>query len=161
MSFKMFKVRILIAVEQWLPNCGTRTISGTRRPSRWYARPFSSSTQKKTFCFYLPGSVNKFLHFCVLSLFVSKNDVYYFSQPFCSCCICVKSGLPNFSSNNIGQNEFSWNKVFSRWYVVKKQDPQMVRDQKKFGNHCRRVINISSLIQLESDHFFIPRYWKN
>jgi len=26
----------------------------------------------------------------------------------------------------------------ARWYVLKIRDPQMVRDQKKFGNHCRR-----------------------
>jgi len=32
---------------QWFPNCGARaTASGTPRPSKWYARPFCSSTQK-------------------------------------------------------------------------------------------------------------------
>jgi len=38
-----------MALQQWFPNCGTRTTSGTRRPSRWYAnRPttFCSSSQK-------------------------------------------------------------------------------------------------------------------
>jgi len=26
----------------------------------------------------------------------------------------------------------------TRWYVVMVRDPQMVRDQKKFGSHCSR-----------------------
>ena len=79
----------------------TRTTSGTRRTSRWYARPFCSSTQK-TFCFYFLGSVNTFLLFCVLPLLISKNGHCNFSQAFCSCRICVKSGLPNFWSNAVG-----------------------------------------------------------
>jgi len=33
-----------VRVEQWFPNCGMRTINGTRRPSRWY-------TSRPTFCF--------------------------------------------------------------------------------------------------------------
>ena len=31
-------------LEQWFPNCGTRTSNGARRPSRWY-------TNRPTFCF--------------------------------------------------------------------------------------------------------------
>ena len=31
-------------LHQWFSNCGTRTTSGTRRPSRWYAK-------RPTFCF--------------------------------------------------------------------------------------------------------------
>jgi len=27
------------------------------------------------------------------------------------------------------------------WYVVTVWDPQMVRDQKKFGNHCAKLKN--------------------
>ena len=34
----------LDSVKQWSPNCGTRTTSGMRRPSRWYA-------SRPTFCF--------------------------------------------------------------------------------------------------------------
>jgi len=26
----------------------------------------------------------------------------------------------------------------TKWYVSTARDPQMVRDQKKFGNHCSR-----------------------
>jgi len=127
------------ALEQWFPNCGTRTASGTRRPSRWYARPFCSSTQKKTICFSLSRFVNKFLHFSVLPLLVSKNGHYNFSQPFCSCRICVKSGLPNFLI------EWYWVEwvfleqcVFKvvhrenrahKWYAIRK----------KLGNRCARA----------------------
>jgi len=59
--------------------------------------------KKKRFCFYLSGSVNKLLHFCVLLLLVSRNGHYNFSQPCCLCRICDKSGLPNFWSNDIGR----------------------------------------------------------
>jgi len=52
--------------------------------------------------FYLSGSVNKLLHFCVLPLLVSKNGYHSLSQPCSSCRICVKSGLLNFWSNDIG-----------------------------------------------------------
>jgi len=38
-------------LKQWFPNCGTRTTSGTWRPSRWYSRPFCSSTRKKHFVY--------------------------------------------------------------------------------------------------------------
>ena len=31
--------------------------------------------------------------------------------------------------------------MFSGWYAVKIQGPQMVRDQKKFGNHWCRCTN--------------------
>ena len=30
------RVSARISLAQWFPNCGTRTSSGTRRPSRWY-----------------------------------------------------------------------------------------------------------------------------
>ena len=41
--------------------------------------------------------------------------------------------FPNFWSNDIWHYDFSWNKVVG--YVLTVRDPQMVRDQKKFGNH--------------------------
>jgi len=49
-----------------------------------------------SYSFYLLGSVDKLINFCVLSLLVFKNDHYNFSQPFCSCRICVYSGFPKF-----------------------------------------------------------------
>ena len=39
--------------------------------------------------------------------------------------------FPHFWSNDILHIYFSWNKVV----CADTQDPQMVRDQKKFGNH--------------------------
>jgi len=39
-----WQLLLWIALEQWFSNCGTRTTSGTRRPSRWYAK-------RPTFCF--------------------------------------------------------------------------------------------------------------
>ena len=41
-------LEVAIRLEQWFPNCDTRTTSGTRRPSKWYARPFCSSTPEVT-----------------------------------------------------------------------------------------------------------------
>ena len=75
---------------QWFPNCGTR------KPSRWYVRPFCSSTQKECILFSLVGFVNKFLQFCVFPLLFLKNGHCNSSQPCCSRRICIKSGLPNF-----------------------------------------------------------------
>ena len=62
--FKAYFVAIVPqSVHHWSPKCGTL------RPLSWYARPFCSSTlHKNTFCFHLPGPVNKFLHFWYTSL---------------------------------------------------------------------------------------------
>ena len=88
-----------------------------------------------SYSFYLLGSVNKLLKFCVLSLLVFKNDHYNFSQPCCSCRICVYSGFPKFWWNDIWKTSFPG----TRWYVVAVwADSQMVRHQKLFGNHSLR-----------------------
>jgi len=78
-------------------------LSITLVPKLWYTKAFKVVHETLLFfytnrkhCFYLQGSINKFLHFSVLYLLVSKNGHYNFSQPFCSCRIRVKSGLPNF-----------------------------------------------------------------
>ena len=68
--------------------------------------------KKKTFCFSLSRFVNKFLHFCVLPLLVSNNGHYNFSQPFYSCRMCVKSGLPNFDRMILGRKVFLEQDVF-------------------------------------------------
>jgi len=94
------------------------TTDGNWRASRRY-------TNRPTFCFsshkiyihcyssYLLGLVNKFLNFCVACFpcWFLKIAIYDFSQPFSSCCICVNSGFPNFSSNDVSHIGFSWNKV--------------------------------------------------
>ena len=61
--------------------------------------------------FCLPGSVNKFLHFCVLALLVLKIGHYNFSPPFCTCRFCAKPSFLNFWSNDIWLNAFFWNKL--------------------------------------------------
>jgi len=51
----VFQVFLDDTLCQWFPNCGTRTASGTRRPSRWYVnRPtfyFSSKTYIYSYSF--------------------------------------------------------------------------------------------------------------
>ena len=88
-----------VLVAQWFPNCGTRD-------------PSVLLHKKNTFCFHLSGSVNKFLHFCVLPLLVSKNVHYSFSQPFYSCHMCVRSGLPNFDRMILGRMSFPGTRCF-------------------------------------------------
>ena len=73
---KLFRSsKLTVTINQWFPNCGTRSTSGTRRLSRWYTnRPtFCFSRQNIYMCiyihsyaFYWSGSVKKFLSFCVL-----------------------------------------------------------------------------------------------
>jgi len=43
-----------------------------------------------------------------------------------------------FGQMMLGRLSFSWNKVFSRWHAVKIHGPQMVRDQKEFGNRWNK-----------------------
>jgi len=49
----------------------------------------------------------------------------------------------------------------TRSYVVIVQDPQIVRDQKKFGNHCFITINMSVIAsrRLCSDVSSSIRFW--
>jgi len=74
---------------------------------------FFTEKYSHSYRFYLSGSVNKFLNFCVAHFpcWFQKNGHNTFSQPFSSCCICVNSGFPNFSSNYICHIDFPWNKV--------------------------------------------------
>ena len=69
---------------------------------------------------YLSGSVNKFwkkIHLCVIPLLVLKNGHYK---------------IPNVCDQMIfGRLTFPG----TRWYVLAVRDPQVVRDQKNFGNH--------------------------
>jgi len=98
--------------------------------------------------FYLSGSLHKFLNLCVLGL---KNGHHNSPQPFCSCCIFVNSSFPNLWAN--GRLTF----LGTSWYVVSVWDPQMVRDQKKFGNHwftvrLQFVINLSNAMTQQFSH---------
>jgi len=39
----------------------------------------------------------------------------------------------------------------TRWYVLTVRDPQMVRDQNKFGNHCIKERYVYTLSQIKMD----------
>jgi len=56
-------------LQQWFPNCGTRTSSGSRKPSRWSTNRLSLLFFAKIYIHsynnnYLSGFVHKFLNFC-------------------------------------------------------------------------------------------------
>ena len=132
---------------QWFSNCGTRTTSGTRRPSGWYAkRPafcFSSQKYIHSCSFYLSGSVNKFLNFCVayfpccfLIMAIKISHSHFVHVGFVSILVFQTFDRMIFGTLTIPG---------TRWHVMTVRDTQMVRDQKKFENHCsthsRAVIN--------------------
>lgn len=100
------------------------------RLSRWHRNRHPSMlvfTQKiNNYSFYLLGSANKFQKFCALPLFVSKNGRNSFSQPFCSCRICINSDFPNFWPNHIWQILFLkqgcrwWQYGTLKWNTIRK-----------------------------------------
>jgi len=121
---------------QWFLNCGARTTVVVREGLQGGTRIrlLSVFLHKKYMCsysFYLWGSVAKFRNFCVLSLLVFKNGHYNLSLAFCSCCICANSGFQTFDRMICGRLRFSGTRPY-----VATRDPRVVRDQKRFGNHC-------------------------
>ena len=46
-----------ILLQQWFSNCGTRTTSGTRRPSRWYAKTFTVVREEAYFLFFFTKNI--------------------------------------------------------------------------------------------------------
>jgi len=60
----------------------------------------------------------------------SKYDHHNFSQTFCSRCIFCQF-LLNFDRMIFATLSLP----VTMWYVVAVWDPEMVRDQKKLGNH--------------------------
>jgi len=108
-----------------------------RRPSRWYTNwPTFFFLHKKyihSCSFYLSGFVNKFLNFCV----------GYF--PCCFLKIAIKishSHFVHFAFVSILVFQTLDRMIFgtltfpgTRWYVMPAQEPQMIRDQKKFEKH--------------------------
>jgi len=80
-------------------------------------------------------SVNKFLKFFFSVAYFPcwfLKMAISFSQPYCLCCVCVKPGFPDFDRMIFGRFSFP----STRWNVVTVRDTQMVRDQKKLGDHC-------------------------
>jgi len=83
--------------------------------------------------FYLSGSVNKFLNFCVgcfpccfLKIAIKISHSHFVHVSFMS--ILVFQTLDRMI---FGTLTFPG----TRWYVMTAREPQMIRDQKKFENH--------------------------
>jgi len=82
----------------------------------------------QSYNFYSLDSVNKFLNFCVLPLCCWLwKWLQKFSHPFLSCPNCFQT----LDRMIFGTLTFPG----TRWYVLTVWEPQMVPDQKKFGNH--------------------------
>ena len=125
---------------QWFPNCGTQ------RPSRWYKnRPTLSFSSQKLYSqlFYLSSSVNKFLNsLCslpfpcwFLKMAIILSHSHFLHVAFVSILV-----LRTFDRIIFGTLTFPGLK----WYVLTVRDPQMVRNQKKFGNHWFSILNLDS-----------------
>ena len=87
--------------------------------------------------FYLSGSVNKFLKFCVvyfpccfLKMAIEISHSHFVHVAFVSILV-----FKTFDRMIFGTLTFPG----TRWYVMRVWDTQMVRDQKKFENHCPKV----------------------
>jgi len=76
--------------------------------------------------FYSLDSVNKFLNFCVLTLLALKMATKILTR-ISSCWNCFQT-LDRMIFGTL---------IFpgTRWYLLTAREPQMVHDQKKFGNH--------------------------
>jgi len=86
--------------------------------------------------FYLSGSVKKFLNFCVayfsccfLIIAIKISHSHFVHVGFVSILV-----FQTFDRMIFGTLTFPG----TRWYVKTVRDTQMVRDQKKFENHCTR-----------------------
>jgi len=133
------QIQCTIALAQWFPNCGTCATNGTRRPSKWYAKGLPPVFLKKNIyihnsSFYLSGSVNKLINFCVayfpcwfLKMSITTSHSHFVHVAFVSILV-----FQTFDQVVFGRLILPG----KRWYVVTVQDPQMVRDEIKFGKHC-------------------------
>jgi len=84
--------------------------------------------------FYLSGSVNKLINFCVayfpcwfLKMSITTSHSHFVHVAFVSILV-----FQTFDQVVFGRLILPG----KRWYVVTVQDPQMVRDEIKFGKHC-------------------------
>ena len=84
--------------------------------------------------FYLSGSVNKFLKFCVayfpycfLKMAIKSSHSHFVHVAYVSILV-----FQTFDRMIFGTLTFPG----TRWYVMTVRDTQMVRDRKKFENHC-------------------------
>jgi len=132
------QIQRTIALAQWFPNCGTCTImvreglqNGTRKVSLLF---FFKNIYIHNSSFYLSGSVNKLINFCVayfpcwfLKMAITTSHSHFVHVEFVSILV-----FQTFDQVLFGRLILPG----KRWYVVTVRDPQMVRDQIKFGKHC-------------------------
>jgi len=142
---------------------GNHCTSGTLKPSRWYANRhnfyFLHKKYIHRYSFYFSGSVNESLYVCVAyfpCLFFKMAIIISYSH-FDHVAFVSILVLQTFDRMMFGRLSFPE----TRWYVVIVQDPQIVRDQKKFGNHCFITINMSVVAsrRLCSDVSSSIRFW--
>jgi len=124
----------MIPLKQWFSNCGTRTTSGTRRPSGWYAkRPafcFSSQKYIHSCSFYLSGSVNKFLNFCVayfpccfLIMAIKISHSHFVHVGFVSILVFQTFDRMIFGTltfHGTREGGMWWQYGTHKWYVIRK-----------------------------------------
>jgi len=130
-------------LNQSFPTCGTRTTTGTRRPSRWYANKptfcFSSQKIYSQLHFYLSGSVNKVLNFCVFLLLVSKMAIIVSHSPFFHATFVSILIFLTFDRMIFGRLSFPG----TRWYVVIVYAPHRnATRSEKVANHWNEGLRI-------------------
>jgi len=93
--------------------------------------------------FYLLGSVNKFQSFCVayfpcwfLKMGIILSHSHFLHVVFVSIMVFQTFDRIIFITLTFAG---------TRWYGLTARDPQMVRDQKKFGNHCFRTCKLCNV----------------
>ena len=91
--------------------------------------------------FYRSGSVNKFLNFSVacflcwfLKMAIILSHSHFLHVAFVSILVFQTFDRMIFSTLTFPG---------TRWYVLTVRDPQIIRYQKKFGNHCHRTIKLT------------------
>ena len=105
--------------------------------------------------FYLSGSVNKFLNFCVayfpycfLKIAIKSSHSHFVHVAFVSILV-----FQTFDRMIFGTLTFPG----TRWYVMTVRGTQMVRDQKKFENHWSRTF-ISFALQLTNYPYLTEKH---
>ena len=88
--------------------------------------------------FYLSGSVNKFLNFCVayfpccfLKTAIKISHSHFVHVAFVSILVFQTFDRLIFSTSTFSG---------TRWYMMTVRDTQMVRDQQRFENHWCKII---------------------
>jgi len=138
------------SLAQWFSNCVTRgplVVREGLQGGRAYFLSFFTKKYIHSYRFYLSGSIDEFLNFCLVYFpcWFLKWSLWFLTA-ILFVLHCVNSRFPNIWSNDIWHIEFSWNKMVG----VDSTGPQMVRDQKMFGNHCSSAIGRRVMIKIAS-----------